>query len=88
MKFQYYDLGHRPALSTIRVDLSGTEANVMLMDAANVSLYRAGRSFRYFGGHATRSPVMLTTPTSAHWYVVVDLGGHAGAVRTTIEVVS
>ena len=61
------------------------QANVLLMDDANFSAYRAGRSYRYFGGLAKRSPVRLVAPHTGHWNVVVDLGGYAGSVRAGIS---
>ncbi len=66
------------------VDLD-SQANVMLLDDPNFSAYRSGRSFRYRGGHATRSPVRLAAPHSGHWNVVVDLGGSAGKVRASVS---
>jgi len=62
-----------------------SQANVMLMDDVNFSAYQAGRSFRYFGGLAERSPVRLVAPHSGHWNVVVDLGGYAGSVRAGVS---
>lgn len=86
MKFQSYDLGNRSGGEIVRVTLSGNAANVCLMDSGNFQSYRSGRSYRYTGGHATRSPVMLQVPRAGHWYVTVDLGGHAGLVRSAIEI--
>lgn len=62
-----------------------SQANVMLMDDINFSAYRSGRSYRYFGGLAERSPVRLVAPHSGHWNVVVDLGGYAGSVRAGVS---
>lgn len=64
-----------------------SQANVMLMDDINFSAYRSGRSYRYFGGLAKRSPVRLAAPSSGHWNVVVDLGGYAGNVRAGVSFV-
>jgi len=63
------------------------QANVMLMDPANYAAYRDGRQYRCFGGHATKTPVQLTAPYAAQWYVVVDLGGYAGKVRAGVSVI-
>jgi len=70
----------------VAVTLS-SRANVMLLDDANYSAYRRGRSFRYVGGFATASPVRLGPPRYGHWHVVVDLGGSAGTVRAGISIV-
>ena len=86
MQFSQYDLGQRQGGEVVEVTLSGTAANVRLMDSPNLQNYRAGRQHRYFGGHATRSPVRLQIPHSGHWYVVIDLGGYAGSVRSGVRV--
>ena len=62
-----------------------SQVNVMLMEDINFSSYRSGRSFRYIGGLAQRSPVRLTAPHTGHWNVVVDLGGYLGSVRAGIS---
>ncbi len=55
------------------------------MDDINFSSYRPGRSFRYHGGLAKRSPVHLAAPHTGHWNVVVDLGGYAGSVQAGVS---
>jgi len=44
------------------------------------------RGARFYGGHATRSPVRLQVPSSGHWYVVVDYGGLPGRGRAGVRV--
>jgi hypothetical protein len=66
------------------IELDG-QANVMLLDEQNFSAYQAGRSFRYRGGLAKRSPVRLAAPHAGTWHVVVDLGGYSGSVRAGIS---
>jgi hypothetical protein len=88
MNFLMYDLGSRSRGASVRVTLSGNAANVMLLDDLSLSNYRSGRPFQYFGGHATRSPVVLTVPHAAHWHVVVDMGGARGEVSASVEVVA
>lgn len=86
MNFTHYDLGSLSGGEIIEVTLSGTEANVRLMDSSNFQSYRSGRRHKYFGGHATKSPVRLQIPHSGHWHVAVDLGGYTGSVRSSIRV--
>jgi hypothetical protein len=86
MQFQQYDLGYRNKGEIVEVTLSGNAANVQLVDSSNLSNYKAGRRYTYYGGHATRSPVRLPIPSSGHWYVVIDLGGHGGTVRSSVRV--
>ncbi|MGA7495923.1 MAG: DUF1883 domain-containing protein [Isosphaeraceae bacterium] len=69
-------------LAVIELD---SQANVMLMDDINFSSCRSGRSFRYHGGLAKRSPVHLAAPHTGHWNVVVDLGGYAGSVQAGVS---
>ena len=56
------------------------------MDQSNFSSYRAGRRHRFYGGHATKSPVRLQIPHRSHWHVAVDLGGLGGQVRSSAQV--
>lgn len=64
------------------------QANVMLLDDINFSAYKQGRSFKYFGGWACRSPVRLKPPHYGHWHVIIDLGGSGGKVSANIRFVS
>jgi hypothetical protein len=86
MKYAYYDLGQQPEGSTAVVRLRGSSANVFLLDRTNFRFYRAGQDFFYHGGFHRRTPVHLPIPRDGYWYVVIDLGGHSGHVRGTVEV--
>lgn len=86
MKFQHYDLGYRSGGEAVVVTLSGSAANVRLMDSSNFQSYRSGRSHRYIGGLAKSSPVRLGIPHSGSWHVTVDLQGLRGTVRSSIHV--
>lgn len=67
------------------VDLDA-QANVLLMDWSNFEAYKDGRSYRYYGGLAEKSPVRLAAPRRGHWHLVVDLGGYAGKVKAGVRV--
>lgn len=86
MGFHYNDLGHLSGGETVVVTISGNAVNVRLMDSSNFQSYRAGRSHRYFGGLAERSPVRLVVPHSGHWYVTIDFQGLRGSARFGISV--
>lgn len=86
MKFTHYDLGHRRSGETLVLSLSGSAANVRLMDSANYQSFKARRNHRFYGGLATRSPVRLGIPHSGHWHVTVDLQGLRGNVTSSIHV--
>lgn len=85
MNFTHYDLGYRPAGETIEVTLSGSAANVRLMDSSNFSSYRNGRAHRYQGGLVKRSPFIVTIPHAGHWHITVDMAGLSGTTRSSIR---
>lgn len=87
MKFTHYDLGHVERGSVVVVTLSGSAANVRLMDSSNLSNFKAGRRHTYHGGLARSSPVRLPVPHSGRWHVTVDMQGLRGTVRTGVNVV-
>ena len=66
--------------------MSGSAANVRLMDNSNYQSYKSGRRHSYYGGHATRSPVRLQVPRAGHWHVTIDLGGYGGRVKSQVSV--
>lgn len=63
-----------------------SQANVLLLDDANFYRYKAGHSYDYRGGLATKSPIVLRAPHRGCWHLVVDLGGYAGSVRAGVSV--
>ncbi|HUY08861.1 MAG TPA: DUF1883 domain-containing protein [Candidatus Dormibacteraeota bacterium] len=81
------DLGTRRAGDVVVVNLSGSAANVRLLDSSNFERYRRGDQHRYFGGLARKSPVRLVVPTADRWHVVVDMQGLRGTVRSSVQVV-
>ena len=85
MKYTVYDLGQCRRGERIQVSLQGNAANVRLMDSSNYSSYRSGRRHRYYGGLVKKSPIVLTVPSSGHWYITIDLAGLTGSVRSSIR---
>ena len=81
MSFLYSDLGQLDRGDRVTVNIQGDSVNVRLMDASNYERMCSGREYRYHGGHATSSPVIMSVPSGGHWYVVLDRGGHAFSVR-------
>lgn len=63
-------------------------ANVRLLDEANFHRFKRGKRHKYYGGQATRSPVRLTVPRTGRWHAIIDLGGHAGRVRSSARLIS
>lgn len=86
MNFQHYDLGQLSGGQVVVVTLSGSAANVRLMDSSDYQSYRNGRSHHYRGGLAKQSPVRLPVPHSGHWHVTVDMQGLRGTVRSSVRV--
>lgn len=86
MKYLVYDLGNLKGGQRVQVTLSGSAANVRLMDSSNFSSYKSGRSHRYTGGLVTQSPITLGVPSSGHWYVTVDMQGLRGTTNASVRV--
>ena len=73
------------ANDTVEVTLDN-QANVRLLDDANLLLYKSGKYHRYHGGFAKTSPIRIADPRAGHWHIVIDLGGYAGTVRASASV--
>jgi hypothetical protein len=88
MQFNFiqHNLGFRKSGEIVEVNLSGSAANVRLMDSSNFQNYKAGRQHRYYGGLAKKSPVHLQIPHSGTWYVTVDMMGLRGSVRSSVNI--
>jgi len=86
VKFHYWDLGQLLSGAVVEVQLTGTEANVRLLDSSNFSAYQAGNRHQYYGGHYRRSPIRLSVPHDAHWFIAVDYGGYAGSGTASVQV--
>ena len=87
MNFTHYNLGYVERGSIVVVTLSGSAANVRLMDSSNFSSFKAGRRHNYQGGLARNSPVRLAVPSSGRWHLCIDMQGLRGTVRTSVNVV-
>ena len=87
MNYAYYNLGHQQRANVVEVTLSGSAANVRLLNSSNYRNYRAGRRHSYYGGLMKRSPANITIPSSGTWYLVVDMQGLRGKVKSSIRVI-
>jgi Domain of unknown function (DUF1883)/TIR domain len=85
MEFTHFDLGNKTRGDIVEISLSGSAANVRLMDSSNFQSYKNGRQHRYYGGLAKQSPVRLQIPNSGSWHVTVDMQGLVGTVRSSIR---
>lgn len=86
MNFLQFDLGSRKRGEIVEVTLT-SGANVRLLTSSEFSNYKNGRSHRYIGGLAKRSPVRLQITSSGHWYLVVDMQGLRGSTRASVRVI-
>ena len=87
MRFNYWNLGHCNSGDIVVVTLSGSAANVRLLNPPNFQHYRAGKRHNYFGGLVTKSPAEIPIPHSGTWYVAVDMQGLRGTSRAGVQVV-
>jgi hypothetical protein len=85
--FIHSDLGYRQAGDVVEITLSGSAANVRLLDSSNFQAYRAGRQHRYIGGLARQSPVRLQIPNAGSWHVAVDMQGLKGTARASFRLI-
>jgi hypothetical protein len=86
MQFIHHDLGQRRGGEIVEITLSGSAANVRLMDSAQFENYRSGREHTFHGGLATKSPVRMQIPHAGAWYVAVDMQGLKGTVHSTARI--
>jgi len=87
MDFVHYDLNQLSGGQVIQVTLANA-ANVRLLDATNFSLYRQSGQYRYYGGYVTQSPYAVRVPVPGRWHLVIDLGGYAGQIRSSVRVLA
>lgn len=87
MNFLHTDLGYRSSGDVVEVTLSGSAANVRLLDGGNFDRYRRGQQHSYRGGLATKSPVRIAVPSSGRWHLVVDMQGLRGTTRSSVRVI-
>ena len=85
--FIHSDLGQLKRGDVVEVTLSGSGANVRLLDNTNFSLYRRAQQHRYHGGLARQSPVRLGVPSSGHWHLAVDMQGLRGTTKAGVRVI-
>lgn len=84
MNFLHQEFEAGPG-DVVEVTLDG-QANVLLLDGAAYSNYQTGKSYKYYGGLAKVSPMLLPVPHHGQWHVVVDLGGYSGKIKAGIRV--
>lgn len=61
------------------------QCNILLMDDANYTSYKTGRSFHHYGGFYNMLPARIVVPETGNWNVVLDLGGGTATIRHSIR---
>lgn len=87
MRFRQYDLGNQQRGNVVEVMLSGSAANVRLLDRGNLQKYKSRRQHQYYGGLMRKSPARIAIPRTGTWYLTVDLQGLRGQVRSSVRVI-
>ncbi len=54
MQFVQHDLGYRKGGKIVEIQLSGSAANVRLMDSSNLSSYKKSCQYSYYVGWCTK----------------------------------
>lgn len=85
MNYLDFDLGSCSAGSTVLVELTGVESDVILLSSVDVNRFKARQRVTYFGGHTNKSPVRLGVPSDGHWHVII-VPGPGGTVRAKAQV--
>lgn len=86
MKYTLYKLGNLSKGNLIEVTLKGNATNVLLLDSTNYNNYKNGRRYRYYGGYVKKSPYNVIVPRNGTWFLVIDLGGYPGQVKSSVKV--
>ena len=85
MKYWFTDIGtvNEGLFVEITLDFA---ANVQLMDSPNFEKYKKLLEHEYIGGYIKFTPYTIRIPRDARWFVVVDLAGNPGQVRSSVAV--
>lgn len=51
-------------------------SDVFLVDSSNYQKYISGQSFKYYGGHYTKTPVHIHVSGTGRWYLIVRGSEH------------
>jgi hypothetical protein len=70
----------------IKVSLDA-RCNVFAIDRYSYENYKKGLNYKYYGGYAKKTPVILKPP-SGTYYVVIDNGGESYKLKAAVQVIS
>ena len=86
MNFLKFDLGKLTPDKVVEVTLSGSVANVRLLDYENMYNYQHGHNYDCIGGLVKKSPVEIKIPGRDHWFIVVDMKGLEGTTDASVKI--
>ena len=78
MNFLKFDVGKLDTGRTVQVTLSGSVANVRLINNTNMYNYEHGREYSSIGGLVKKAMIDIPIPKYDHWFVVIDMKGIKG----------
>jgi len=84
LNFLHYELRLKKG-DVVEVEID-KQANVQLLDEISFTNYKKGKKYSSIGGLSKDLLVKLTSPYKGLWHLVVDLGGHAGTVKASVQV--
>ena len=83
MGFLKFDLGKQKTGRVVKITLSGSIANVLLLNNSNMYNYEHGHEYTSIGGLVNKALVEMKIPGNDHWFIVVDKKGLTGAEGKT-----
>lgn len=84
MNFLHYELRLKKGdVVEVKID---KQATVQLLDELSFTNYKKGKKYSSIGGLSKDLLVKLTSPYKGLWHLVVDLGGHAGTVKASVQI--
>lgn len=84
LPFNEFSLGQCKHGDVFRVELTAA-ANVFMVDSSNLSSFKNGRDFRYYGGLITRSPHDFVVPRAGRWHIVAHTWGLRNSARISVS---
>jgi hypothetical protein len=56
---------------------------VLLIHTSQLRNYKGGKTYRYWGGEATTSPVEFTVPFDGVWHAIIEKGTYRNPIHVT-----
>jgi len=59
----------------------------MIVDDSNLSSFKSGANYTYYGGFYKRFPATISVPRSGFWNVTIDLGGGSASIKYNLSII-